>query len=292
MPEVKPPVPVSHRGTSAQSSVPSSSRQDLPLFDATAQTLLSVFDAKALGKLFRHPRHDAELPAERIFITGWVDYTNKYGMAYVLTDGTVGVYFNDSTSMVLSTDKAHFDYIEARGQTAVFLRKSYTVKDHPEELNNKIYLMKHFENYIMGRLWGKHSYLFQDVKRTRNMDWVQKYLRMKRVVVFQLSHNALQFNFMDHTKLILSSQGLVVGFIDEEYNLTRWTLSGIMARALKGHPAGTTEDQITLFNRLMDKLHYCKEVLIGIHNAARGDDNGGIDEGVVLGTSKSKTSLR
>jgi len=41
----------------------------------------------------------------RVFITSWVDYTHKYGTAYSLTDGTAGLYFNDSTTMVLSPDK-------------------------------------------------------------------------------------------------------------------------------------------------------------------------------------------
>lgn len=43
--------------------------------------------------------------APRVFITSWVDYTHKYGTAYSLTDGTAGLYFNDSTTMVLSPDK-------------------------------------------------------------------------------------------------------------------------------------------------------------------------------------------
>lgn len=48
---------------------------------------------------------DQDLPDARIFIVSWVDYCNKYGMGYALTDGTVGVHFNDSTTIVLSPDK-------------------------------------------------------------------------------------------------------------------------------------------------------------------------------------------
>lgn len=35
-----------------------------------------------------------------MFITKWVDYTNKFGIGYVLTDGTVGVMFNDNSGIV------------------------------------------------------------------------------------------------------------------------------------------------------------------------------------------------
>lgn len=32
----------------------------------------------------------------------WVDYTLKYGMGYRLTNGAIGVLFNDMTSMLFS----------------------------------------------------------------------------------------------------------------------------------------------------------------------------------------------
>lgn len=78
-------------------------------FDAAAHVLSLAFDAKSAGKLFRDPREDAHLPLpdERVFIVSWVDYCNKYGMGYALTDGSVGVHFNDSTSLVLSPDKQY-----------------------------------------------------------------------------------------------------------------------------------------------------------------------------------------
>jgi cell cycle serine/threonine-protein kinase CDC5/MSD2 len=69
-------------------------------FDAAAHVLGLAIDAKAAGKLFKDPRHDSHLPlhTERVFIVSWVDYCNKYGMGYALTDGSVGVHFNDSMS--------------------------------------------------------------------------------------------------------------------------------------------------------------------------------------------------
>lgn len=76
-------------------------------FDAAAQILTAAFDAKATGRLFRDPREDINIPDERVFIVSWVDYCNKYGMGYALTDGSVGVHFNDSTTLVLSPDKKY-----------------------------------------------------------------------------------------------------------------------------------------------------------------------------------------
>ncbi len=44
------------------------------------------------------------LPHPNLFITKWIDYSNKYGLGYQLRDGSVGVYFNDSTSIILSAN--------------------------------------------------------------------------------------------------------------------------------------------------------------------------------------------
>jgi cell cycle serine/threonine-protein kinase CDC5/MSD2 len=78
-------------------------------FDAAAQVLTLAFEAKATGRVFKDPRANPRepLPAEKVFIVSWVDYCNKYGMAYALTDGSVGVYFNDSTTLVLSANKRY-----------------------------------------------------------------------------------------------------------------------------------------------------------------------------------------
>ena len=44
----------------------------------------------------------------------------------------------------------------------------------------------------MDRLYGDYEYTFEDVDRTKGMDFVQKYLRMKHVIVFKMSHDVLQ----------------------------------------------------------------------------------------------------
>ncbi len=84
-------------------------------FDAAAQTLTAAFDAKAEGQLFRDPRDDVDLPEAKVFIVSWVDYCNKYGMGYALTDGSVGVHFNDSTTVVLSPDKLYVGFFASAG---------------------------------------------------------------------------------------------------------------------------------------------------------------------------------
>jgi len=73
------------------------------LYEATYRLFESFLAANSPEELPRLREVETEQP--KVFITSWVDYTHKYGTAYSLTDGTAGLYFNDSTTMVLSPDK-------------------------------------------------------------------------------------------------------------------------------------------------------------------------------------------
>jgi hypothetical protein len=92
----------------------------------------------------------------------------------------------------LTSNYSHFDHITVRNKGAVYVRKNYTVSEFPDELKTKVYLLKHFEKYIMERLYGEYTYTFEDKQRVKGMDFVQKYLRMKHVIVFIMNHDVLQ----------------------------------------------------------------------------------------------------
>jgi hypothetical protein len=75
---------------------------NLKAFDTA--NIMNALTSLSAGKLLREPRLDVNRPEERVFIVSWVD---SYGMGYALTDGSVGVHFNDSTTLVLSPDKRY-----------------------------------------------------------------------------------------------------------------------------------------------------------------------------------------
>lgn len=49
-----------------------------------------------------------------LYVKKWVDYSTKYGLGYLLSDGSTGVYFNDSTKMILNSNDTMVDYIERK----------------------------------------------------------------------------------------------------------------------------------------------------------------------------------
>jgi len=36
-----------------------------------------------------------------VWVKKWVDYSSKYGLGYLLSNGSVGVFFNDNSKIVL-----------------------------------------------------------------------------------------------------------------------------------------------------------------------------------------------
>lgn len=92
-------------------------------------------EERAAPELRRPPssfRARSVLP--EIWVTRWVDYASKYGVGYILSDGSVGVYFNDSTKIILEPSGLSFDYITRRTQEKPEDRSTYSWENYPEEL--------------------------------------------------------------------------------------------------------------------------------------------------------------
>lgn len=51
---------------------------------------------------------------QTIWVTKWVDYSAKYGVGYQLSDNSTGVFFNDSTKIVVENNGSVFYYYERK----------------------------------------------------------------------------------------------------------------------------------------------------------------------------------
>lgn len=237
--------------------------------------------------------------APKVFVTAWIDYTHKYGTAYQLTDGSAGVYFNDSTTMIMAPGRQRFDYLSNRRGSS-YTRRNHGIQSFPEELDRKVYLMTYFEDYMTKTLERDVEWVFSDKRRTRDMDFLIKYYRMKNAIVFHLSNDVIQvsqcknrrsefsadcinpqFNFFDHTKILLTEQATVVTFIGPDYKLKSYPLAKLLRRAQRigllygdGHILSSSDPakQKTIDGLvfLFDKLEYCRDVLKNLCDKKKG----------------------
>ena len=92
---------------------------------------------------------DSEDPnsAPLMWIAKWVDYSDKYGFGYQLSDDSIGVSFNDTSKMVLIPDNSHIQYIDRCAQ-----EHFYTKERCPLELQKKLKLLNYFQQYMSENL--------------------------------------------------------------------------------------------------------------------------------------------
>lgn len=195
-----------------------------------------------------------------VWVTRYVDYTSKYGLGFLLSDGSAGVYFNDSTKAVLSSDGNFFQYIERRksGADAVAGDNEptihiFSISNYPEHLQKKVTLLLHFRDYLHDQekksVDGKpklqaSAHKCSEIECSTNSVspyiYLKKWVRTKHAILFRLSNCTVQVIFFDKTEVLLSSEARVVTFVEKSgerklYPLTEVTKnpSGEIAKRLK-----------------------------------------------------------
>ena len=76
-----------------------------------------------------------------IFVRRWVDYSSKYGLGYLLSNGATGVFFNDSTKIILDVKTQEFEYMERKGTEKQDVVEKYTINNYPKDLQKKVTLL-------------------------------------------------------------------------------------------------------------------------------------------------------
>lgn len=182
---------------------------------------ISLEEVKADGK---KPKN-----GQLVWVNKWVDYSSKYGLGYLLTNGTTGVFFNDSSKIILNAKGSHFDYIERRTTDKQDVMTTHALKDYPKELQKKITLLQHFRSYLEGEGKGKPSEEPQEKEEEPTKDphpvYVKKWMRTKHAIMFRLSNKIVQVNFEDHTEIILCSESREVTYVNKKGVRTTYPLT-------------------------------------------------------------------
>ncbi len=85
-----------------------------------------------------------------VYVTKWVDYSSKYGLGYLLADGTSGLVFKDLTRITLSPDELKFEYMKRRPEQNKEVLITCNTSNYPKELQKKVLLLNYFKNYLEG----------------------------------------------------------------------------------------------------------------------------------------------
>jgi serine/threonine protein kinase len=151
----------SRPGTSSSSG---SELRSAHLTSARSSTATSHTETEDLQTIFTHGQpgvrsagvstRDLSRMTAKVWVVRYVDYTSKYGLGFLLNTGSAGVYFNDSTKIVLSADGTLFQYVERRRRenghsSSEHMSQTHLMGAYPQELQKKVTLLRHFRNYLV-----------------------------------------------------------------------------------------------------------------------------------------------
>ena len=189
---------------------------------------------------------DPNLKGPDTWVKKWVDYSSKYGLGYLLSNGFSGVFFNDSSKIILNPKTNVFNYIERRMTDKQEIISTHTMSEYPKELQKKVTLLHHFKNYLEGESNSndqqeqtnandqENENAEKDGDKDKDKDkekkdkpftYVKKWMRTRHAIMFRLSNKIVQVCFQDKTEIILSSESRVVTYANKRGDRTTYPLS-------------------------------------------------------------------
>ncbi|GME80043.1 unnamed protein product [Ambrosiozyma monospora] len=143
-----------------------------------------------------------------VLVSKWVDYSNKHGFSYQLSNGCTGFLFNDGHSLLKAQEAKNYVRVKASTEVGWTTAK---FSGYKSELSKEIEIVEFFERYMSKHLSDVSS---AGAKVFKNRDvFLRRYSREENYLMFELSNGSYQFNFKDHHKIVLSEFGLFITHI-------------------------------------------------------------------------------
>nr|CAI5817145.1 unnamed protein product [Callosobruchus analis] len=123
----------------------------LPVSSLTMEPRFNNIDVMSTGRqpLLETKQYEMTDPASQplIWVSKWVDYSDKYGFGYQLCDEGVGVMFNDTTKLIMLPNGINVHYIDKNGDESYM-----TVDTYPKQYEKKMKLLSYFSRYMREHL--------------------------------------------------------------------------------------------------------------------------------------------
>jgi myosin-1 len=241
--------------------------------------------ARALDKQPAKSRRDQ--PPHLPYVSKWVDYSRRYGVGYVLDDGSIGTLLSaeDQYPVTIAFATDGYTHLKKAGKNREQAKSIglsfYTTLKKDRGLTRIEVLDKRrieevrtvwhkFGKYMCATISEEEAPFRTDPKR---VNFVKFYQRLGNVGVWGFEDGCFQFNFPDHTKLVLSSdagsakflclseEGAVLleetGNVPWKYVKTRANLEASLLELLEGRADGSDNlQEQTECNNLRAKIEF------------------------------------
>ena len=136
-----------------------------------------------------------------IYILKHCDYSKKYGVGYLLSNGSTGVHFNDSSKITLHRDGETVTYLDDQHRA-----RKCSLRRFPESLTKKVKLLQFFERHLKSLSPNERDQVFVDEEAV----YVSSWRKERHAVVFQLQNGTVQVSFADDSLLVYHDAATVL----------------------------------------------------------------------------------
>ena len=151
------------------------------------------------------------LNSSETFLRKWVE-AEKYGLGYILSNGHVGVYFNDHTKIVYKPNGRNFAYIDKNDKATFYLFNQELTKD----LNKKIMLLKNFKGYLFEETKDTKELNIEEGIKENLLLYLRRFVKTRHAILFRLNNKTVQISFHDNTEIILSNENKTALYINKK----------------------------------------------------------------------------
>lgn len=177
--------------------------------------------SKDFSKSSAYDEMSKDAGVEYEYVKKWVNFSEKFGIGYILNNGIIGIYYNDRSKIVLSNFGITFHHISPKRNEI----ETYNILSYPKELEKKVKILDYFIKYLKS-----NEQLFKITENMPdNFEYIKNYKITKYAVLFMLSNGIYQMIFQDGTEIhiIREENDKKVIYIDQSRNRTTFMNSNI-----------------------------------------------------------------
>lgn len=212
----------------------------------------------------------------------WCDYSSKYGLAYLLSDGRFGVSFNDGSRFLAKAQDKNFVYqskVKYNDGKIRNITRKHEFAAFPEDLTQKVRLWAKFKDYLQSDSVKNNSKLAAPEETPSEQDvLVKSWERRSDKTIFYLSSGLIQANFKDGSEVYIDTALDTIALVSSKMELNLFDLQKL--------PENDNAQG------LLQKVHSICEVRSNSRLAASAFVDQGSRVSYDTGLKKKKTLLR
>ena len=142
-----------------------------------------------------------------VFVSKWVDYTNRFGFVYKLSDGSIGVLFNDTTKLGIHIG-GFVEFTDKRGKYLSFGKdencNSYMLPELRSRIEKLDAYIKYMDEYLNDTVIEDEVLEIVSTGHKTKVPQLKRWHRTSTSIGMEFSSNLIQINFKEeHVKILV-----------------------------------------------------------------------------------------